>query len=83
MPKAFLSHSSVQKEFVQKIATDLKTFAIIDSIAFEQGLKNIDEIIQHINNSDLFVIFISATALDSEWVANELSMQSSGWIAIN
>ncbi len=72
MPKAFLSHSSVQKKFVQQIAKDLNSFAVIDSKSFEEGLKNIDEIVGFINKVDLFVIFLSDDALNSNWVKDEL-----------
>lgn len=74
MPKAFLSHSSVQKEYVENVASDLKSFSIIDSKSFEFGMLNSEEILNLIDKSDLFVVFLSNEALDSGWVENELTL---------
>ncbi|MGD8306833.1 MAG: toll/interleukin-1 receptor domain-containing protein [Ignavibacteria bacterium] len=77
MPKAFLSHSSKQKHYVQKVADILGEDKIsYDSYTFEEGNKNIDEIINGIETSDVFVIFISNEALESDWVKKEIFQAS-------
>jgi hypothetical protein len=73
MPKAFLSHSSKQKNFLDIVAQKLIKYSIgYDSMTFEEGNKNIDEIIKELNSSDIFVLFISEEALQSTWVRTEL-----------
>lgn len=73
MPKAFLSHSSKDKGFVEVIAKRLgKANIVYDAMTFEEGNKSIDEIMLGLNESDLFVFFISGTALESSWVKKEV-----------
>ena len=74
MSKAFLSHSSKQKKnFVEIVAKQLGiNNCIYDSVTFEEGMKNFEEIMRGMSNSDLFVIFLSDTALDSKWVQEEI-----------
>lgn len=74
MAKAFLSHSSKQKEsYVEIVAKQLGlNNCIYDSFSFEEGMKNMDEIKRGMNNSDIFVLFLSDSALDSEWVQREI-----------
>ncbi|MGQ1785262.1 MULTISPECIES: hypothetical protein [unclassified Saccharicrinis] len=46
MPKAFLSHSSKDKGYVQVIANRLgKEKVIYDAMTFEEGNRSIEEII--------------------------------------
>lgn len=72
MAKAFLSHSSQDKELIENVATGLGTLSIIDSKTFEAGMKNFEEIISCLDKTDLFVLFISENALNSEWVQKEI-----------
>ncbi len=72
MAKAFLSHSSVDKKLVEKIASQLGSKSIIDSKSFEEGMGNLDEIICTLDSSDLFVLFISENSLNSKWVQEEI-----------
>ncbi|MBK7101024.1 MAG: toll/interleukin-1 receptor domain-containing protein [Flavobacteriales bacterium] len=72
MPKAFLSHSSAQKLFVEEVATQLKDDCLIDSKSFEEGLESLDEILNALGRTDLFVLFIAEEALESEWVRKEI-----------
>lgn len=73
MSKVFLSHSSVDKPFVRYIAEQLgKDRCVYDEMCFESGMKNIDEIFKGINETSIFVIFISNTSLNSDWVKKEL-----------
>jgi tetratricopeptide (TPR) repeat protein len=74
MMKAFLSHSSRDKEsYVRVVANRLGTErAIFDEVTFEEGMQTFDEIHKNLDQSDLFVLFISDAALSSAWVKMEL-----------
>lgn len=73
MNKAFLSHSSKQKELVSKVYKSLgKSKCVFDQFDFESGLSILDEIIAGLEKSDLFVVFISDDSLNSEWVQKEI-----------
>lgn len=75
MIKAFLSHSSADKEkFVRIVADKLKNKMSIhyDEYTFEAGNRTIDEIIIGLEKTDLFVFFISENSLESEWVKKEI-----------
>ena len=75
MNKIFLSHSSKDKEYVEYIARKFgKDVAVYDEYSFEVGLKTLDEILKSLDATDLFVIFISDAALESEWVKEELAL---------
>lgn len=74
MNRAFLSHSSKQKELVRLVANNLgKARCVFDAYEFESGMPILDEIIKGINSSDIFVFFISNDALNSEWVQKEIT----------
>ncbi|ADL52016.1 toll/interleukin-1 receptor domain-containing protein [Clostridium cellulovorans] len=74
MSKVFLSHSSCDKEFVRPIAELFgKDRCIFDEVTFEGGMKNIDEIFRNMDNTDIFVYFISDYSLNSDWVKIELN----------
>lgn len=72
--KAFLSHSSSDKErFVRPIARLLgKSRCVFDERSFEVGYPTLQEIFRTLDESDLFVLFISRKALESEWVKREI-----------
>ena len=75
MPKIFLSHSSDDKQFVEIIANKFgKDNVVYDKFSFEVGGITFNQIVEALNNSDLFVIFISNKALNSQWVRNELNI---------
>lgn len=75
MAKAFLSHSSSDKELVRKIANMLgNQRCVLDEISFEPGAKTLDEIFRELDASDVFVLFISDNALNSEWVQTEMKL---------
>lgn len=58
MIKAFLSHSSAQKKFIEKVAETLgRDNCFVDEYTFENGMKTMDEIVKSIANSALFVFF--------------------------
>jgi hypothetical protein len=74
MSKAFLSHSSKQKDLVKQIANNLgKAQCVYDDFEFESGMPIFDEIIKGIDNSDVFVFFISDDSLNSDWVKKEIN----------
>ncbi len=74
MIKAFLSHSSKDKSpYVSQVVTTLKSNNIIyDELTFEPGMRAIDEIFSGIEESSLFVIFLSENSIESDWVKEEL-----------
>lgn len=75
MNKVFLSHSSKDKGYVRYIADRFgRDHCVYDSMCFEAGMKNIDEIFREMDNTSIFVIFLSNNALNSEWVQKELSI---------
>ena len=71
MLKAFLSHSSAQKTFVEKVAQILGLDnCFLDSKTFESGMQTIDEIIKAIGKSSIFVFFISKMIKITKFVDN-------------
>jgi hypothetical protein len=85
MAKAFLSHSSENKDLVEKIAIQLgRNNCFYDKMTFEAGNLTIEEIFSSINETDIFVLFISEPALESKWVKKEISQArknlNNGWI---
>jgi TIR domain/Tetratricopeptide repeat len=74
MAKAFLSHSSRDKQLVEKLAMQLgRANCHYDSLTFEAGMKTLDEILKGLEDTDIFVFFISNSSLESPWVRNEIS----------
>jgi len=75
MNRAFLSHSSMDKILVERIASNLgKSSCVFDSYEFENGLPILDEILLGLKSTELFVIFISNNSLNSKWVQEEISL---------
>lgn len=75
MIKAFLSHSSKDKDSYVRIVADKllnKMNIIYDEYTFEIGNKTLDEIMNGLEKTELFVFFISDNSLSSEWVQNEV-----------
>lgn len=74
MIKAFLSHSSEDKEsYIRSVAKWLgKDNVEYDEFTFEEGEISLDEILKGIDRSSLFVIFLSKAALSSDWVKKEI-----------
>ena len=74
MAKAFLSHSSKDKGLVEKIAAQLgKNNCHYDKFTFEAGNLTLDEIFKGLEDTDVFVLFISQPALESEWIEKEIT----------
>jgi len=72
--RAFLSHASVDKEgYVRIVASRLSDEDIVfDEMTFEAGEKTLSEIIRGLDDSSLFVLFISDGSLNSPWVQEEI-----------
>ena len=75
MIKCFLSHSSKDKDYYIRLVKNKirKESIIYDEDTFEAGLSPSEEIINGLDETSLFVIFISQSALESSWVKDELS----------
>lgn len=73
MIKAFISHSSEQKQFVLDLVETLgRDYCIVDCYNFNSAYKTINEIYDKIEQSTVFVLLLSKAALDSEWVNEEI-----------
>ena len=78
MANIFLSHSSKDKEryvriVAEKLEREFDEHSIhYDEHTFEAGMKSLEEIEKGLEKTDLFVVFLSRTALNSEWVKKEL-----------
>ncbi len=76
--KVFLSHSSKDKSvYCNQVAERLikqlgKESVIYDQITFEPGEKAIDEMNRTLDITDLYVIFLSESSVESYWVKYEL-----------
>jgi tetratricopeptide (TPR) repeat protein len=72
--KAFLSHSSVDKELVRKIAQELgRQFCILDEQAFANGAEFKASIRKGLTESSVFVLIASKASLKSMWVEFEIN----------
>jgi len=76
--RIFISHSSkdkdaycnsVVKKLIERVGADS---IVYDQMTFEAGEKSIDEINRTLAITDLYVILLSSTAVESEWVKHEL-----------
>lgn len=74
MAKAFLSHSSKDKDLVRKVALQLgNKNCVLDEISFDPGRKTLEQIFSELDSSDIFVLFISNESLESTWVKKEIN----------
>ena len=73
MDKIFLSHSSKNKDYVRPI---FEYFGgdrcVFDEMTFEIGMQTLKEIFKGIDDTDIFVFFISNDSLESDWVKEEI-----------
>ena len=73
MRRAFLSHSTEDKAYVEEVAARLTPYrARIDSRAFRPGEDFRDAIRRVMDESGVFVLFVSTKALESSWVNFEI-----------
>jgi hypothetical protein len=70
--RAFLSHSSADKGFVEAVADNLKPGTYeLDATTFDLGAINSHAIITALARSDLFCLFLSKNSIKSSYVAFE------------
>ncbi|UWQ90784.1 TIR domain-containing protein [Rhodobacteraceae bacterium M382] len=84
--RAFLSHSSVDKGYVEAVAESLRPGHYeLDAKTFEEGGLNADEILKALKRSDLFCLFLSRNSIKSSYVDFEIAfgkeMIASGGVA--
>jgi tetratricopeptide (TPR) repeat protein len=73
IPKAFLSHSSEDKEFVEAVAQELgRQYCIYDEKVFKTGDEFKKSIENGLDSSSIFVLFASKHSLLSDWVNFEV-----------
>ena len=73
MYKAFLSHSSLDKPVVRKIKENIqRIWTYFDEDCFEPGEDFRSAIVERLSNTNLFVLFVSKSSLDSAWVKFEI-----------
>lgn len=71
--KAFLSHSSKDKQLVDAVAKQLgRQFCLYDKYTFETGETFTDAIKRCLDQAGVFVLFASANSLTSVWVKLEI-----------
>lgn len=71
--KAFLSHSSRDKEIVRAVANLLKRqYCVFDERSFDSGVEFKKSIEIGLDESSVFVLFASKNSLESIWVEFEL-----------
>jgi hypothetical protein len=80
MPSIFLSHTNIDKPFVEKLANDLTRLGVkawFDKWEIKVGESLFWKIEKGIRANEYLGIVLSPEALDSEWVRSELS---AAWI---
>ena len=75
MIKAFISHSSKQKENFVKPLVELlgRDSCVIDSYDFQAAYKSLDEIYRQMDRCSIFVFLVSKDSLESDWCKKELA----------
>ena len=67
--KAFLSHSSKDKGFVENVVTVLRPGTYeLDAQTFDFGLINSQAIIKALESCDLYCLFLSSQSVNSSYV---------------
>lgn len=72
--RAFLSHSSTDKEFVRAVANELgRQYCLFDEQVFEDGEQFKGAIETMLDESAVFVLFVSEATLSRIWVQFEIT----------
>lgn len=72
--RAFLSHSSLDKAYVEAVAKSLRPGHYeLDAKTFKEGGLNAEEILKALKRSDLFCLFLSCDSLKSRYVDFEIA----------
>lgn len=73
--KAFISHSSIDKPFVERLATDLRTRegidAWLDKWEILPGDRIPDKLEEGLTNAGILVLVLSPDSVNSQWVSYE------------
>jgi hypothetical protein len=79
--KIFLSHSSKDKDIVEKVYGELgHAYCHYDVATFDPTGFLPDQIYNALDESTVFVLFASKEALESEWVSGELRVAFQKWM---
>jgi hypothetical protein len=74
MPRAFLSHDTVDKSIVEIVALQLSRVRVVyDKQSFVLGTRLVDTIRSGLDTADLFVLFASKALIASTWVNLEVN----------
>ena len=76
MSTVFLSHTSADRSFVERLGVDLKKAGIgvwFDAWDVKVGDSIVDEVNKALSINDYFIIVLSPRAVESEWVRRELN----------
>lgn len=77
MPRAFLSHSSFDKDFVQQVYDVLGAGrCAFDARTFRKNSDLAAQIREGLEDCDIYVLFLSHSALQSNWVTAEIDVAS-------
>lgn len=75
MSKVFLSHSSFDKDFVEKVYADLGAGrCAYDTRTFHKNCDLPAQIRDGLEDCDIYALFLSATSIQSKWVNAELDI---------
>lgn len=73
MYKAFLSHSSLDKQVVREVKKKLqRIWTYFDEDCFDPGEDFRNAIVERLSDTNLFVLFVSKSSLESAWVKFEI-----------
>lgn len=73
--RAFLSHSSFDKDFVAAVYEELgQGRCVYDARTFRRNADLPEQIREGIDGSEIYVLFLSAGAIESGWVSAELNV---------
>lgn len=71
--RAFISHSSKQKKIAENIAKTIGyDQCVIDAFDFAPAYKTMNEIVEKMEDSTIFIFLISSDSLYSDWCAQEV-----------
>ncbi len=75
MSKVFLSHSSLDKDFVEKVYSELGAAkCVYDAKTFAKNSDITKQIQEGLEDCDIYAIFLSAASIKSNWVSAELDL---------
>ncbi|HCN88997.1 MAG TPA: hypothetical protein DIT28_07425 [Oxalobacteraceae bacterium] len=77
MSRAFLSHSSYDKDFVEKVFSELGTGkCVYDKETFKKNSDLALQIREGLEECDVYVLFLSEASIRSGWVNSEIDLAS-------